>query len=79
MPPYGEVLCAKEEMKGRSNAIKLKSDKAFAKMESADALSAVETMADRSGNDAGAETDAHSSAATAQLRENLNETAFFFP
>lgn len=79
MPPYGEVLCAKEEMKGRSNAIKLKSDKAFAKMESADALSAVETMADRSGNDAGAETDDHSSAATAQLRENLNETAFFFP
>ena len=55
------------------------SNKVAAKAESMEGATAPEAVSDRSANDTDVQTGDNASATTTQLRENLNETAFFFP
>ncbi len=79
MPLYGEVLCSKGGMNGRIGTVRMKSEKVSAATESVEELAANATAADSGGNGASGESGDSFSAATTQVRENLNETAFFFP
>ncbi len=78
-PMYSIALCARDEVSRSSGPMRLMSSKVATNRAYVENADAVELASESSVGNIKVDDDNNASASSTQLRENLNETAFFFP